>query len=64
MPVKETKALPLSIRVPPEMMKRLDKLIPKLVRDTSVASLGVVTRSTAAKVALDHGLRALEEKYR
>jgi hypothetical protein len=64
MPAKETKALPLSLRVPPETMKRLDRLIPKLVRDSTVASLGVVTRSTAAKVALEAGLRALEEKYK
>jgi len=52
----------LSVRVTPEVMKRLDRLIPKLARNPSISTLGKVTRSTVVKFALIEGLDALEKR--
>ena len=58
------KAPLLSVRVSPEMLKRADRLIPKLGRDTAVSTIGNVTRSTVVKLALLRGLDALEREYK
>ncbi len=54
----------LSVRVSPELLKRADKLIARVGRDTAVTTIGRVTRSTIIKLALVRGLDALEQEYR
>jgi hypothetical protein len=54
----------LVVRVSPELLKRADRLIPRLGRDTAVTTIGNVTRSTVVKLALLRGLDALEAEYR
>jgi hypothetical protein len=58
------KAPLLSVRVSPEVLKRADRLIPKIGRDPSVTTIGNVTRSTVVKLALTRGLEALEQEYK
>lgn len=54
----------LSLRVPPDVLKRADGLRSKVSRDPSVNPLGQVTRSTVLKLALMRGLDELEKQYR
>jgi hypothetical protein len=54
----------LSVRVSPEMLKRADRLIPKVSRDPAVTTIGRVTRSTVVKLALMRGFDALEQEYK
>ena len=58
------KAPLLSVRVSPEVLKRADRLIPKVGRDRAVTAIGNVTRSTVVKLALMRGLDALESEYK
>jgi hypothetical protein len=39
-------------------------LIPKIAKDPSVATLGIVMRSTLVKLAILKGVEALEAEYR
>lgn len=54
----------LSVGVAPEVLKRADRLIPKIGRDPAVTTIGNVTRSTVVKLALMRGLEALEAEYK
>ena len=54
----------IALRVPPQALKRADALIAKLARDTTIAALGQVTRSTVLKVALMRGIELLEHEYK
>jgi hypothetical protein len=55
---------PVSVRVPEDLARRLDKLISKVGKDPDVATLGKVTRSSIVKLALLRGVAALEAEYR
>jgi hypothetical protein len=53
----------LSVTVSPDVLKRADRLIPTVGRDSAVTSIGCVTRSTVVNLALMRGLEALEREY-
>lgn len=61
---KGTADVRLSLRVPRELVKRVDGLQPKIARDRAIATLGKVTQSTVLKLALLRGLEALEAEYK
>ncbi len=58
------RGVPIAVRVPPEMAKRIDRLLPKITKDRSVSTLGVVTKSSVVKLALLRGLEVLEGEYK
>jgi hypothetical protein len=58
------KAPLLSVRVSPDLLKRADRLVPKVARDKTVTAIGNVSRSTIVKLALMRGLDALEAEYK
>ena len=53
----------VSVRLTPEMVKRLDRLVPKIARDPAIAAIGNISRSTVIKMALVDGLVGLEKRY-
>jgi hypothetical protein len=58
------RGVPISVRIPPELSKRLEKLVPKLAKDPGLTTLGIVTKSSAVKLALLRGVAALEAEYK
>jgi hypothetical protein len=54
----------VALRIPTEALKRADALIPKVARDSTVAALGEITRSTILKLAVMRGLDALEKEHK
>jgi len=54
--------VPISVRVPKELVDRLDKLVPKLAKDPAWQTLGIVSRTSAIKLASLRGVEALEKK--
>lgn len=48
------------VRMPEDLARRLDRLMPALVAGTPLEAAGRVTRSTVARLALSRGLDALE----
>jgi hypothetical protein len=56
--------VPLSVRVPADMVKRLDALIEPLATDAVSQGFTRMSRSLVAKRAMLEGLRVLEERYR
>jgi len=55
---------PLSVRIPDDLARRLDRLVPKIAKDQNLATLGRVSRSAVVKLALLRGVAALETEYR
>jgi hypothetical protein len=55
--------VPLSVRVPSEIVKRLDALIQPLASDAVAQGFTRMSRSLVAKRALLEGLRVLEQRY-
>lgn len=55
---------PISVRVPPDLAKRLDRLVPRVSKDKSFSTLGIITRSSIIKLALLRGVEALEAEYK
>lgn len=53
----------LSVRVPPDLLKRADRLVAKLGRDARVTAIGAVSRSTIINLAIVRGLESLEAEY-
>ena len=51
------------IRLPADLMRRLDELIATLESEPHLASASRVTRSTVARLALARGLAALESEH-
>ena len=58
------RGVPVSVRIPPELSKRLERLVPKMAKDTGLTTLGIVTKSAVVKLALLRGVEALEQEYR
>lgn len=52
------------LRLPPELLKRAERLLPMVAADPRVSLLGRVSRSTVLRMALISGLDALEKQYR
>ena len=59
MPVAR-RGVPISVRVPPELAKRLDRLVGKLAKDRGGPTLGIMNKSNVIKLALLKGCEALE----
>lgn len=59
MPVNR-RGVPLSVRVPPELAKRIDKLAARLGKERGVASIGIVNKTAAVKLILLRGCEAVE----
>lgn len=54
----------ITLRVPPEAVRRAEKLVPRVAADRTFAALGRITRSTVLNLALMRGLDALEQEYK
>lgn len=54
------RGVPVSVRVPPELAKRLDRLVGKLAKERGGASLGIINKSGVIKLALLRGVEVLE----
>ena len=61
---KQKRGVPIAVRVPPEMVKRLDRLLPKVSKDRAISTFGQVTRSSVVKLALLRGIETLENEYK
>jgi predicted DNA-binding protein len=57
------RGVPVSVRIPPELSKRLEKLVPKLAKEPAFTTLGIVTKSSVVKLALLRGVEVLEREY-
>jgi len=51
------------VRIPAELVARLDALVPALEADPAVHVFGKVTRSTVVRLAVAAGLGALEARH-
>ncbi len=55
---------PVVLRLPPELVKRIDALLPSVTADTVTATmLGRLSRSALYRLVLLEGLRVLERRY-
>jgi hypothetical protein len=55
--------VPVTVRIPVELAKRLDRLKPKVGKDATLTTFGRVSRSSIVKLALLRGVAALEAEY-
>jgi hypothetical protein len=60
----QRRGVPVSVRVPPDLAKRLDRLVRRIAKDPSVGALGIINKSSVVKLALLKGVEALETQYR
>ena len=58
------RGVPVSVRIPPELARRLERLVPKLAKNTSLTTLGIITKSSVVKLAILKGVEALEQEYK
>lgn len=54
----------ISVWILAEDLRRADKLVAKMAKDTRLAGVGQVTRSTVLRLAVTSGLDALEQEYK
>jgi hypothetical protein len=55
---------PVTLRLPVDLVARIDALLPKIVADSDMAALlGGVSRSSALRLVIVEGLRVLEGRY-
>lgn len=55
---------PLSLRIPVDLLERIDALVPKVAADSNVATmLGGVSRSAVVRYALIEGIKKLETRH-
>lgn len=59
MPVAR-RGVPVSVRVPPELAKRLDRLVAKLAKDSDIGALGTMNKTAVVKLGLLRGVEGLE----
>jgi hypothetical protein len=55
--------VPTSVRLPADLVRRLDALIPRLERVPALAALGPLTRSKVLRLALVRGVETLEVEH-
>jgi len=55
---------PVNIRLPADVIKRADALVPRITDEAVAQGFTRVSRSVVVKRALLEGLRVLEEKYK
>lgn len=53
----------VNVRLPADMVDRLDRLLPLVAADPRYRPFGRVTRSTVLRLAVEHGLGSLEAEY-
>jgi len=56
--------VPVTVRIPAELAKRLDRLKPKVGKDPTLTTFGRVSRSSIVKLALLRGVAVLEAEYK
>lgn len=54
---------PLTLRLPHELVRRIDDLLPHVGGDLSYAALGRVSRSQVLRIALLEGVKLLRKRY-
>ena len=55
---------PVTLRLPADLVARIDALLPKIGADSDTAALlGGVSRSSALRLVIVEGLRVLEGRY-
>ena len=54
---------PLSVRIPDDLARRLDRLVPKIGKDPNLSAIGRISRSAVVKLALSRGVAALEAEF-
>lgn len=54
---------PLTLRLPVELVRRIDDLLPHVGADLSYATLGRVSRSQVLRIALLEGVKLLQRRY-
>ena len=64
-----SKAVPgefnFTVRMPAELIERLEALVPVLARDVRITTLtGQVSRSTVLRIAVLRGVESLESEYK
>jgi hypothetical protein len=64
MPESARRGVPISVRIPADLARRLDKLLPKLAKDSAFSTLGVINKSSVVKLAILRGVEALEAQYK
>lgn len=55
---------PVAVRIPNDLAKRIDRLMPRISKDSTLATFGRVSRSSVVKLALLRGVAALEAEYK
>jgi hypothetical protein len=55
---------PVTLRLPAELLERIDALVPKVAADSDVATmLGGVSKSAVIRYALLEGVKVLEKRH-
>jgi hypothetical protein len=54
----------INVRLQADLVKRVGALRLKLAKDSKLAAVGRVTTATVVKLAIAHGLDALEAQYK
>jgi hypothetical protein len=55
---------PTQLRLPRDLLRRAEALVPVLAEDPELRALGRMTKTAVLRLALVHGLEALEQRYR
>ena len=56
--------VPVTVRIPAELARRLDRLKPRVGKDPTLTTFGRVSRSSIVKLALLRGVDVLEAEYK
>ena len=59
MPVAR-RGVPISLRVPAELAKRIDRVAGRLAKERGIGSLGIMNKTAAIKIILLRGCEAIE----
>jgi len=62
--MKKEAGTQVGVRLPADVIRRVDALRGKLAKDATLSALGAVTRSTVLKLAVTRGLDVLEKEYK
>ena len=64
-PAQTPTETPVVLRLPPELVKRIDALMPAVMTDTATATmLGRLSRAALFRLVLVEGLKVLERRYK
>ena len=54
---------PVAVRIPDDLAKQIDRLIPRITKGPTLGTFGRVSRSSIVKLALLRGVAALDQEY-